>query len=119
MLGLTKSCENEVIAQLVEFNQSAYSNTKDNNLTEDDFFDIKQNTRLVQNAESYYRAMFNHKSSWNIRDMHMIETLDQLVQYLSEKLQKPAKIVQPHKAKCITYVDTHNIYIYVNKTCLI
>ena len=63
MLGLTKSCENEVIAQLVEFNQSAYSNTKDNNLTEDDFFDIKQNTRLVQNAESYYRAMFNHKSS--------------------------------------------------------
>ncbi len=94
MFGLTKSCEDEVIEQLMEFSQNSYSYMKENSFAEDEFFYIKENTRLVKNAEKYYRSMFDNKSSsWNIRDLHMIETLDQLVLYLNKKLRNPAKII--------------------------
>jgi erythromycin esterase-like protein len=37
----------------------------------------------VKNAERYYRAMFESRlSSWNLRDQHMVETLDALVIHL-------------------------------------
>ena len=43
-------------------------------------FDVQQNARVVANAESYYRALVNaDDQSWNIRDRHMTETLDQLL----------------------------------------
>lgn len=45
------------------------------------FFDAEQNARIVANAESYYRAMVQaDSSSWNIRDGHMLETLDRLLE---------------------------------------
>jgi erythromycin esterase-like protein len=40
------------------------------------FFDAAQNARLVANAERYYRAMYQgSRESWNLRDRHMFETL--------------------------------------------
>jgi erythromycin esterase-like protein len=40
------------------------------------FFDAAQNARLVANAERYYRAMYRgSRESWNLRDRHMSETL--------------------------------------------
>jgi erythromycin esterase-like protein len=49
----------------------------------DEFFFAEQNARLVKNAEEYYRSMFRERiSSWNLRDSHMAETLDALVQHL-------------------------------------
>jgi len=37
----------------------------------------------VKNAERYYRAMFESRvSSWNLRDQHMVESLDALVVHL-------------------------------------
>jgi len=94
MFGITKSCEDEVIEQLMELSRDSYLYMKKNRFAEDEFFYIEQNTRLVKNAEKYYRSMFDSKSSsWNIRDLHMAETLDQLVLYLNKKLRNPAKIV--------------------------
>jgi len=44
----------------------------------------EQNARLVRNAEKYYRTMFRGRvESWNLRDQHMVETLDALVTHLS------------------------------------
>ncbi len=44
------------------------------------WFDVRQNARIVNNAESYYRAMiFGEDDSWNVRDNHMIETLEALL----------------------------------------
>jgi erythromycin esterase-like protein len=44
------------------------------------FFDAAQNTRLVADAESYYRSTYfgSHKS-WNQRDQHMFRTLQNIL----------------------------------------
>jgi erythromycin esterase-like protein len=43
--------------------------------------DATGNARLVANAEAYYRAMFEGSdASWNLRDSHMFETLDALLE---------------------------------------
>jgi erythromycin esterase-like protein len=45
-----------------------------------DLFDIQQNARVVANAEDYYRTMIlGDEDSWNVRDRHMLETLDILL----------------------------------------
>jgi protein-L-isoaspartate(D-aspartate) O-methyltransferase len=44
------------------------------------FFDAAQNARLVRDAEAYYRAMYyGSAESWNLRDTHMFETLQHLL----------------------------------------
>ena len=44
------------------------------------FLDAAQNARLVSNAEAYYRAMYyGSAESWNLRDSHMFETLENLL----------------------------------------
>jgi erythromycin esterase-like protein len=46
------------------------------------FFDAVQNARIVKNAESYYRAMIQaDDKSWNVRDKHMMETLNLLLEH--------------------------------------
>lgn len=92
--GLTKSCEQEVVSQLVELQQqTADYMSKNHQLAADEFFSAIQNARLVKNAEAYYRSMFSGRvSSWNIRDRHMAEMLEQLVEHL-DKRGTPSKIV--------------------------
>lgn len=93
-LGLTRSCEDEAVAQLVELRRAAGDYSRRNGrLRPDDFFHAEQNARLVRNAEEYYRSMFRGRVlSWNLRDRHMVETLEALLQYLSSR-EEPAKIV--------------------------
>ncbi len=82
--GLSKSCEDEVVSQLVEMQRRAADlASRDGHVEPDGFFIAEQNARLVKNAERYYRAMFGSRvSSWNLRDQHMFETLDALIKYL-------------------------------------
>ena len=45
-----------------------------------ELMDAQQNALIVRNAEKYYRSMiYNNEDSWNIRDQHMIESLDRLL----------------------------------------
>jgi len=90
--GLAKSCENEAVSQWMEMHRRAADLARrDGRAFPDEFFFAEQNARLVKNAEEYYRAMFRERiSSWNLRDTHMVETLDALVQHLGGK---DAKIV--------------------------
>jgi erythromycin esterase-like protein len=93
-IGLHKSCEDEVVSQLLELQRRAavYAG-RDGRVAPDEFFFAEQNARLVKNAEEYYRAMFRGRvSSWNLRDCHMAETLAALATYLQGQGQ-PAKIV--------------------------
>ena len=82
--GLSKSCEDEVVSQWLEMRKRAADLARrDGRVARDAFFFAEQNARLVKNAEQYYRAMFHERiSSWNLRDPHMAETLDALVQHL-------------------------------------
>ena len=48
----------------------------------DSFLDAAQNARLVASAERYYRAMYYATAeSWNLRDRHMFETLNHLMDW--------------------------------------
>ena len=92
-LGITESCEREVIDQLVELRRRAadYA-SRDGRVAQDEFFFAEQNARLVLNAERYYRTMFHGRvESWNLRDRHMAETLDALFTHLNSQRQ-PGKI---------------------------
>src|SRR3979411_19427 len=86
-LNLSKSCEEEVVGQLLELQRRAADYMRrDGGLAEDELFYAEQNARLVKNAEAYYRSVFLEEvSSWNLRDRHMAETLDALVKHLSRK----------------------------------
>jgi erythromycin esterase-like protein len=98
--GLAKSCEEEVISQLVELQRQAMEYAqRDGRLAEDEFFYAEQNARLVKNAEAYYRSMFLEKvSSWNLRDRHMAETLDSLITHLDRQGGRAKIVVWAHNS---------------------
>lgn len=93
-LGQRPSCEDEVVEQLLALREKSMSYVEPGDSTaEDEQFKAEQNARLVHSAENYYRQMFDPRANtWNVRDTHMIETLDSLHQHLSKRLQRPAKI---------------------------
>src|SRR5690554_2988204 len=93
-LGRHSSCEEEVIKQLQELRNKAFSYLKgDGMAAEDELFQAEQNARLVQSAEAYYRQMFSSRiNTWNLRDSHMSETLDNLHVHLSKRLGHSARI---------------------------
>ena len=46
----------------------------------DDWLDAAANARLVKDAEAYYRVMYHGSAeSWNLRDTHMFETLNMIL----------------------------------------
>jgi erythromycin esterase-like protein/predicted phosphoribosyltransferase len=99
-LNLSKSCEEEVIGQLIELQRRAADTMRrDGGLADDDLFYAEQNARLVKNAEAYYRSVFLEEvSSWNLRDRHMAETLDALVEYLGQKVGRAKVAVWEHNS---------------------
>ena len=68
---------------------------RDGLLAEDESFYAQQNAQTVRNAEVYYRAMFGGRvTSWNLRDQHMVQTLDALLAHLDRNSgSEPARIV--------------------------
>jgi erythromycin esterase-like protein len=91
--GAAESCEQGVVAQLVELRRRAAElANRDGQVARDEFFFAEQNARLVKNAEEYYRSMFRGRvESWNMRDGHMAETLDALDAHLSSE-GAPARV---------------------------
>ena len=85
--GITKSCEEEVLSQLVELQRRAAEYARrDGRIARDEVFYAEQNARLVKNAEAHYRSMFlEEASSWNLRDHHMVETLEALLAHLERQ----------------------------------
>jgi erythromycin esterase-like protein len=85
-LNLSKTCEEEVINQLVDLRRRAAEYARrDRRMAGDEIFNAEQNARLVKNAEAYYRSMFLEEvSSWNLRDRHMVETLEAVMAHLGQ-----------------------------------
>jgi len=98
--GMTEPCERDVVNQLVEMRRQAtdYA-SRDGRVAQDEYFFAEQNARLVKNAEKYYRTMFRGRvESWNLRDLHMAETLDALVSYLNGQGQQAKVAVWEHNS---------------------
>jgi erythromycin esterase-like protein len=99
-LGISRDCENEVTSQLIELRRQAleYAN-RDGRVAADEYFFAEQNARLVTNAETYYRAMFAGRAeSWNVRDTHMMETLDALLAHAGCADQPSRAVVWAHNS---------------------
>src|SRR5207247_3017922 len=98
-VGAIESCEDEVVEQLVELrNKAAEFLSRDGEVAADELFFAEQNARLVKNAEQYYRSMFRGRaSSWNLRDRHMVETIEALVAHLNGS-RHPKAIVWAHNS---------------------
>jgi erythromycin esterase-like protein/predicted phosphoribosyltransferase len=96
----SKSCRDEVVNQLVELRRRATEYARrDDRIAEEELFYAEQNARLVKNAEEYYRSMFfEDVSSWNLRDSHMVETLDALVAHLSRQGRHAKVVVWAHNS---------------------
>jgi erythromycin esterase-like protein len=97
--GLAPHCENEVLQQLREMNRRAGDCGPDGGPECDEVFYAQQNARLVRNAEMYYRTMFQGRvSSWNLRDQHMVETLQALDRHLGDGGATPRIAVWAHNS---------------------
>jgi erythromycin esterase len=71
------TCEDEAVAILGELRRRAAEYREDGR---EEFFNAEQNALAVRNAELYYRTMVRGgAASWNVRDNHMVETLERLM----------------------------------------
>ena len=77
--GRYRVCEREAVAML----QDLMKRRVDYAVRDGEaVFEAVQNARLVSNAERYYRAMYyGSNESWNLRDRHMFETLEALLEF--------------------------------------
>ncbi len=58
---------------------------EDTPFTAQELFDFKQNAKLLRNSQNYYRSMLSGSdSSWNVRQAHMLETLESLLRHHGE-----------------------------------
>jgi erythromycin esterase-like protein len=72
------SCESEVVELLRKLRHRTSAHPEDNEAD----FDAEQNAIVLKNAETYYRTMVRGgAASWNVRDRHMTETLERLMQH--------------------------------------
>lgn len=97
-LGLSESCETEVVRALVEL-QAAASRSLGSVEDDEERFFAEQNAKLVVDAERYYRATHTGSvGSWNLRDRHMADTLDALLSHLEASGQEAKVVVWAHNS---------------------
>jgi erythromycin esterase-like protein len=98
-LGSTPSCEEGVIATMVELQRRRAQPSRDGTDDREARFDAEQNAALVTHAEHYYRSMYlSDVSSWNERDTHMAQTLWALEHHLSRLDRSPRIVVWAHNS---------------------
>ncbi|CAA2159931.1 Protein-L-isoaspartate O-methyltransferase [Methylobacterium brachiatum] len=72
-----RKCEQAVIAQCRELLERQIEYARQDG---EGFLDAAQNARLIASAERYYCVMYyGGAESWNLRDTHMFETLEHLL----------------------------------------
>ena len=100
LLGASESCRRHVLRELVDLRRRAADYLRpDGAAAEDDYFFAEQNAVVVADAEEYYRTMFGDAAaSWNLRDRHMADTLDQLMAHLDRHDDGARVVVWEHNS---------------------
>jgi len=81
--GQYRLCENDVVAMLQDLLARRLDYVEKDG---DRYLDAVQNARLIADAEQYYRVMYRGgHHSWNLRDRHMVETLQVLLAWHGEQ----------------------------------
>lgn len=79
--AFSQPCIDEVAKLLASINQdqNRFTSEQENNLN------LKVNALVAQNAEDYYRTMVqDNAASWNIRDDHMVEAINEVLHYYGD-----------------------------------
>jgi erythromycin esterase-like protein len=99
-------CERQAVEQLEELRRlRARLESAERSSDADEAFYAEQKARLALHAERYYRAMFRGGvEGWNLRDRHMVDTLEQLSAHL-ERTGPPVR----------TAVWAHNSHLGDNR----
>lgn len=99
-LGLTRSCEEKIVAELAELRRKQTEFLQhDGRVASDEYFFAEQNAQLIATAQTYYREMFRGQlNTWNLRDSHMFETLISLDTYMSNNDQNMKAVVWAHNS---------------------
>jgi erythromycin esterase-like protein len=73
------SCEDEAVSILATLRQKAPEYSADGR---EAYFNAEQNALVARGAELYYRTMVRGgPGSWNVRDHHMMDTLERLMRF--------------------------------------
>jgi erythromycin esterase-like protein/predicted phosphoribosyltransferase len=93
--GAGERCEQQAVEQLVDLHRHALDyGRRDGLLAQDEYFYAEQNARTVKAAEEYYRTMFGGQVlSWNLRDCHMVDTLEAVAAHLTDQRGERARVV--------------------------
>jgi erythromycin esterase len=78
MLHLSPDCSDEVVKLLYSVRKRSphYDHDREASLNAD------MNAQVIANAEKYYKSMVSFRDqSWNIRDTHMVETLEAIMKF--------------------------------------
>lgn len=78
MLNMSADCTDEVLnlLQAVTRRSRNYDHDREASLNAD------MNAKVIANAEKYYRSMVSFRDkSWNLRDTHMAETMEAIMQF--------------------------------------
>jgi erythromycin esterase-like protein len=85
-----RSCAQGVAEQLREVERMS---AQPGEQGREDLLSLLQNARAIAGAEEYYRNLFvRGVSTWNLRDRHMMATLEMLMRHLDTP-SRPAKVV--------------------------
>ncbi|CAF3399796.1 unnamed protein product [Rotaria sp. Silwood1] len=83
--NLSSSCEKEaikVLTKMLERHAKLIAENKTDNMEIDESFYAMENAKIVRQAEKYYRHMFEGgQITWNIRDTHMCDCLQDLLNH--------------------------------------
>ncbi len=93
-------CEDEVVRQLVALRANTAEYVRRDGMDAfDEAFFAEQNAVVVRDAEEYYQQMYRADvSSWNLRDRHMANTADALLEHLAHRHHRPAIAVWEHNS---------------------
>jgi len=100
VMDAEKSCEDEVIAQLLDLQKRSLDLiSRDGAHATDSQFYAEQNARVVAWAERYYRSLYQGSAaSWNLRDTHMAHTVHALMEHLQKTRVHHRCVVWAHNS---------------------
>jgi erythromycin esterase-like protein len=96
-----QSCRDHVIKQLLELKKKELHFFKNEHLEpQKKKFYLEQNALVVKNAERYYTSLFEGDSaeSWNVRDTHMMETVNAIIRFNTETKKNHKLIIWAHNS---------------------
>ncbi len=95
---LSGGCEKEaieVLKKMLEHHAQTMSEGRTNDDNGDESFYAMENAKIVREAEKYYRHMFEGgEITWNIRDTHMCDCLEDLLKHNGPETKAVIWVIQ-------------------------